>query len=69
MKFIYTVRMDRRHMPGSELLTSLLKDTIRSFNALMLANAQLEHIRFVTDAFGERRVDRLASPARSHRAS
>jgi len=35
----------------------------------MLANAQLEHIRFVTDAFGERRVDRFALPARSRRAS
>jgi hypothetical protein len=53
MKVLYTVTMPRRHMDETELLTRMVKDTVKSFNLLMLANARLEPARFVTNEFNE----------------
>jgi hypothetical protein len=53
MKVLYTVKMNQRYMPESELLTSMIKDAIKGFNMLMKADATFEHAHFRPNDFQE----------------
>ena len=53
MKVLYTLELDNRHRQECELLTAMVRDTVVDFNRRTRAEANVKHVRLVSDEFDE----------------